>query len=329
MANKSEIIIYKAEDGSTEIDVRIEKDSVWLSQLQMAILFDQTKQNISLHIHNIFKENELNRNSVVKDYLTTAADGKQYKTNYYNLDVVISVGYRVRSKRGTEFRIWATKLLQQFLIKGYVLNEKRLKEQSQMQLKDLQRTVKLIQSIAVQQKLSSEEASGLLNVIADYTLALDVLDQFDHQQLKINYTERNNKFRIDYPQAKNAIDTLREKFNSTSIFGMEKDDSFKSSLNTIYQTFDKNELYPSVEEKAAHLLYFVIKNHSFVDGNKRIAAFLFVWFIERNGLLYRQDGNKRIADNALVALTLLIAVSKPEEMEVMVKVVVNLINKSN
>lgn len=329
MANKSEIIIYKAEDGSTEIDVRIEKDSVWLSQLQMAILFDQTKQNISLHIHNIFKENELNRNSVVKDYLTTAADGKQYKTNYYNLDVVISVGYRVRSKRGTEFRIWATKLLQQFLIKGYVLNEKRLKEQSQMQLKDLQRTVKLIQSIAVQQKLSSEEASGLLNVIADYTLALDVLDQFDHQQLKINYTERNNKFRIDYPQAKNAIDTLREKFNSTSIFGMEKDDSFKSSLNTIYQTFDKNELYPSVEEKAAHLLYFVIKNHSFVDGNKRIAAFLFVWFIERNGLLYRQDGNKRIADNALVALTLLIAASKPEEMEVMVKVVVNLINKSN
>ena len=170
----------------------------------MAILFDQTKQNISLHIHNIFKENELNRNSVVKDYLTTAADGKQYKTNYYNLDVVISVGYRVRSKRGTEFRIWATKLLQQFLIKGYVLNEKRLKEQSQMQLKDLQRTVKLIQSIAVQQKLSSEEASGLLNVIADYTLALDVLDQFDHQQLKINYTERNNKFRIDYPQAKNG-----------------------------------------------------------------------------------------------------------------------------
>ncbi|MBK7390144.1 MAG: virulence protein RhuM/Fic/DOC family protein [Bacteroidetes bacterium] len=329
MANKSEIIIYKAEDGSTEIDVRIEKDSVWLSQLQMAILFDQTKQNISLHIHNIFKENELNRNSVVKDYLTTAADGKQYKTNYYNLDVVISVGYRVRSKRGTEFRIWATKLLQQFLIKGYVLNEKRLKEQSQMQLKDLQRTVKLIQSIAVQQKLSSEEASGLLNVIADYTLALDVLDQFDHQQLKINYTERNNKFRIDYPQAKNAIDTLREKFHSTSLFGMEKDDSFKSSLNTIYQTFDKNELYPSVEEKAAHLLYFVIKNHSFVDGNKRIAAFLFVWFIERNGLLYRQDGNKRIADNALVALTLLIAASKPEEMEVMVKVVVNLINKSN
>ena len=329
MANKSEIIIYKAEDGSTEIDVRIEKDSVWLSQLQMAILFDQTKQNISLHIHNIFKENELDRNSVVKDYLTTAADGKQYKTNYYNLDVVISVGYRVKSKRGTEFRIWATKLLQQFLIKGYVLNEKRLKEQSQMQLKDLQRTVKLIQSIAVQQKLSSEEASGLLNVIADYTLALDVLDQFDHQQLKINSTERNNKFRIDYPQAKNAIDTLREKFNSTSIFGMEKDDSFKSSLNTIYQTFDKNELYPSVEEKAAHLLYFVIKNHSFVDGNKRIAAFLFVWFIERNGLLYRQDGNKRIADNALVALTLLIAASKPEEMEVMVKVVVNLINKSN
>ena len=145
----------------------------------------------------------------------------------------------------------------------------------------------------------------------------------------IQYTERNNKFRIDYPQAKNAIDTLREKFHSTSIFGMEKDDSFKSSLNTIYQTFDKNELYPSVEEKAAHLLYFVIKNHSFVDGNKRIAAFLFVWFIERNGLLYRQDGNKRIADNALVALTLLIAASKPEEMEVMVKVVVNLINKSN
>ncbi len=198
MENKSEIIIYQAEDGTTAIDVRIEQESVWLTQQQLALLFGQTKQNISLHISNVFKENELDKASVVKEYLTTAADNKQYKTQFYNLDVIISVGYRVKSKRGTQFRFWANSILKQYLIKGFSLNEKRLKEQSQKQLLELQRTVKFIQSVASQKVLTTEESSGLLNVIADYTLALDVLDQFDHEELQISGTERKQKFRIDY-----------------------------------------------------------------------------------------------------------------------------------
>ena len=329
MENKSEIVIYKATDGSTAINVQLKDETVWLTQAQMVLLFQQTKQNISLHINNIFKEKELDRNSVVKDSLTTAKDGKKYKTSFYNLDVIISVGYRVKSKRGTQFRIWANQVLKDYLVKGFALNEKRLKEQTKEKLLELQRTVKMIQTVVRQKKLSSEEATGLLNIISDYTLALDVLDKYDHELLKISGTEKKQKFRIDEAQAQKAIDTLRKKFKSSSLFGKEKDESFKSSLATIYQTFDKKELYPSVEEKAAHLLYFVVKNHSFVDGNKRIAAFLFVWFLERNSLLYRKDGSKRIADNALVALTLLIAESHTNEKDMMIKVIVNLINRNN
>ena len=329
MENKSEIIIYKAKDGSTAINVHLKDETVWLTQAQMVLLFQQTKQNISLHINNIFKEKELDRNSVVKDSLTTAKDGKKYKTSFYNLDVIISVGYRVKSKRGTQFRIWANQVLKDYLVKGFALNEKRLKERTKEKLLELQRTVKMIQTVVGQKKLSSDEATGLLNIISDYTLALDVLDKYDHELLKISGTEKKQKFRIDEAQAQKAIDTLRKKFKSSSLFGKEKDESFKSSLATIYQTFDKKELYPSVEEKAAHLLYFVVKNHSFVDGNKRIAAFLFVWFLERNSLLYRKDGSKRIADNALVALTLLIAESHSNEKDMMIKVIVNLINRNN
>ena len=332
MENKSEIVIYKGADGSTAIDVQLNQDSVWLNLNQMTTLFERDKSVISRHIRNVFEEKELSRNSTVAKLATVQKEGDrtiERSVEFFNLDVIISVGYRVKSKRGTQFRIWANGVLKEFLVKGYALNEKRLKEQSQQQLLELQRTVKFIQSVTKQKQLTTEEASGLLQVISDYTLALDVLDKFDHETLKISGTKRKQQFRIDYKIARNAVDTLREKFRSTSLFGREKDESFKSSLNTIYQTFDKKELYPSVEEKAAHLLYFIVKNHSFVDGNKRIAAFLFVWFMERNGLLYRKDGSKRIADNALVALTLLIASSKATEMELMVKVVVNLINKNN
>jgi prophage maintenance system killer protein len=332
MENKSEIIIYKTEEGNTVIDVQFKEETVWLNLMQISKLFERDKSVISRHISNVFKERELTRDSTVANFATVQKEGErtiERSVDYYNLDVIISVGYRVNSKRGTQFRIWANKILKEFLVRGYALNEKRLKEQSQQQLLELQRTVKFIHSVAVQKKLTTEEASGLLNVISDYTLALNVLDQFDHEQLKIEGTAKKHKFSIDYKLAINAVETLRSKFISSTLFGKEKDESFKSSLITIYQTFDKKELYPSVEEKAAHLLYFVIKNHSFVDGNKRIAAFLFVWFIERNGLLYRKDGSKRIADNALVALTLLIASSKSEEKELMVKVVVNLINKLN
>ena len=328
MENKSDILIYKTEDGQTSINVSLREETVWLTQSQMGILFQQTKQNISLHINNVFRENELMENSAVKESLTTASDGKKYKTKYYNLDVIISVGYRVKSKRGTQFRIWATQILKKHLLQGYTINEKQLKETT-AKLSELKSAVKLLGGVINSKQISSDEAKALVQVIADYTHALDVLDKYDHEALKISGTEKKERFRISHEKATQAIETLRKKFHSSSLFGREKDQSFQSSLNTIYQTFDKKDLYPSVEEKAAHLLYFVVKNHSFVDGNKRIAAFLLVWFMERNRMLYRKDGTKRLADNALVALTLLIAGSNPVEKNMMIKVIVNLINKSN
>ncbi|MBI2966211.1 MAG: virulence protein RhuM/Fic/DOC family protein [Bacteroidetes bacterium] len=328
MESKSEIVIYKSGNGQTSIDVRLEQETVWLTQEQISALFERERSVITKHINNIFKEKELDMKSVCANFAHTAEDGKTYQTQFYNLDVIISTGYRVKSKRGTQFRIWANRILKDYLVKGYSVNEKRLKDTT-AKLNELKSAVKLLGSVIHSKEITTDEAKGLITVIADFTFALDVLDKYDHEQLTISGTEKKEKFRIDYSWAVKAIDTLRKKFKSSSLFGKEKDESFKSSLNTIYQTFDKKELYPSVEEKAAHLLYFVVKNHSFVDGNKRIAAFLFVWFMERNGLLYRKDGTKRIADNALVALTLLIAQSKPEEKDMMIKVIVNLINNKN
>nr|WP_317196232.1 RhuM family protein [Niastella soli] len=247
---------------------------------------------------------------------------------YYNLDVIISVGYRVKSPRGTQFRIWANKVLKDYLVKGYTVNEQRLRDQAK-QLEELKQTVKLLGNVVGNHELSSEEATGLLKVVTDYTYALDVLDQYDHQVLEIHATTSAELYIITYDEAMLAIKGLRDKFGGSSLFGNEKDESFQGSLAAIYQTFDGHYVYPSIEEKAANLLYFVIKNHSFSDGNKRIAAFLFVWFMEKNNILYRVDGSKRIADNALVAITLMIAESKPEEKEMMTKVVVNLINLKN
>jgi prophage maintenance system killer protein len=323
-----EIVIYKASDGSTQLDVKLEEETVWLTQAQMVILFQTTKQNVSLHINNIFKEGELSKNLVVKESLTTAADGKTYKTKYYNLDVIISVGYRVKSKRGTQFRIWANSVLKEYLIKGYALNEKRLKEQTE-KIKEIEKTLEIFSNVVEHYQLDRDEFSGILKVVSDYTRALDLLDDYDHQRLKIDRTSKDEVFRIDYESAKKIIKKLKEKFGGSSLFGKEKDQSFKGTLGAIYQTFGKKELYPSIEEKAAHLLYFTIKNHSFVDGNKRIAAALFLWFLEMNNYLYGKNGRKRIADNALVALCLLIAESNPKEKEVITKVVVNLINKLN
>lgn len=328
MKNKSEVLIYQSPDGQTSIDVKLEDDTVWLNLNQISSLFERDKSVISRHISNIFKEGELERNSVVAKNATTGTDGKVYQVEYFNLDLIISVGYRVNSTRGTQFRIWANKILRDYLVKGYAVNEKRLQEQSR-QLEELKQTVKLLGNVVTSKDLSSDEASGLLKVITDYTYALDVLDQYDHQVLEIHDTTRKELFQVTYDEAIKAIKGLHEKFGGSSLFGNEKDESFRGSLAAIYQTFDGQNLYPSVEEKAAHLLYFVIKNHSFSDGNKRIAAFLFVWFLEKNGILYKADGSKRIADNALVALTLMIAESKPEEKDMMVKVVVNLINLKN
>ncbi len=324
----TQIIIYKTEDGQTSVDVKIENDNVWLTQSQMQELFGQTKQNISLHINNLFKEEELQKLSVVKESLTTANDGKKYKTNHYSLDVIISVGYRVKSKRGTQFRIWANKILKEYLVKGYSINEKKLKEQTN-QFNSLKQAVQLLGNVLNNKELNTDEATGLLKVVTDYSYALDILDKYDHQQLTIEGTDDQQLFVATYEEAMSAIKDLKDIFGGSSLFGNEKDDSFKGSIGVIYQSFSGVDFYPTIEEKAANLLYFVVKNHSFSDGNKRIAAYLFVWFLEKNRILYRQDGSKRIADNALVALTLMIAESKPDEKDMMVKVVVNLINHSN
>ena len=326
---ENKIVIYQTEDGQTQIDVRLENDTVWLTQGQMVDLFQTTKQNVSLHVRNVFKEGELDQSATVKDYLTVQKEGKREVTRnvkYYNLDVIISVGYRVKSKRGTAFRIWANRIIKDYLVKGYAVNERIRKEQ----IGELRQLMQVVGRAIKNQKLpDTTESQDLLDVVVDYTYALDTLDNYDYERLSIDKTTKEEPFHATYENAMEAINGLREKFGGSSLFGNEKDDSFKSSIGQIYQTFGGEELYPSVEEKAAMLLYLVTKNHSFSDGNKRIAATLFLWFLNNNGILYRQDGSKRIADNTLVALTLMIAESKTEEKDVMVKVVVNLINQRN
>lgn len=326
-----QIVIYETEDGETEIDVKLENETIWLTQSQIIELFQSSKSNISEHIKHIFQSNELDEKSTVRKFRTVQQEGKRQiarNLEYYNLDIIISIGYRVNSLRGTQFRIWANKILKDHLVKGYSINEVRLREQND-QLTSLKNAVTLLSNVIENKSLTSDEATGLLKVVTDYAYALDILDKYDHQELIIEGTTIEELFIIDYDEAKQAIYDLKEKFGGSSLFGNEKDESFKSSIAAIYQTFGGNDLYPSVEEKAANLLYFVVKNHSFSDGNKRIAAYLFVWFMEKNKILYKNDGSKRIADNALVALTLMIAESKSDEKDVMVKVMVNLININN
>jgi len=326
---KSQIVIYQTDDGRTQIDVRLESDTVWLTQAQMVELFQTTKQNVSLHVGNVFKEGELKQESTVKECLTVQKEGQREvarKVKYYNLDVIISVGYRVKSKRGTAFRIWARNVLKDYLVKGYAVNERMRKEQ----IGELRQLVGMLgRTIQNQPLLSNDETNALFDVVADYTYALDTLDDYDYQRITVKNTTQEERFHATYENAMETIHALRSKFGGSSLFGNEKDDSFKSSIGQIYQTFAGEELYPSVEEKAAMLLYLVTKNHSFSDGNKRIAATLFLWFLNNNGILYRADGSKRLSDNTLVALTLMIAESRTEEKDVMVKVVVNLISQNN
>ena len=325
----NQIIIYQTEDGQTQVDVRLENETVWLTQAQMAELFEKTPQNITMHIGNAYKEGELEKESTCKEYLQVQQEGKRKVSRmvkYYDLDVIISVGYRVNSKRGTAFRIWAGKVSKEYLVKGNAVNERMRKEQ----IGELRQLVGMLgRTIQNQPLLSNDETNALFEVVTDYTYALDTLDNYDYERLTINKTTKEEPFHATYENAMEAIDGLREKFGGSVLFGNEKDDSFKSSIGQIYQTFGGEELYPSVEEKAAMLLYLVTKNHSFSDGNKRIAATLFLWFLNNNHILYHPDGTKRIADSTLVALTLMIAESRTEEKDVMVKVVVNLINKNN
>ena len=321
------IEIYRSQDGSVQLNVKLENETVWLTQSQMAELFGRDRTVIARHINNCYKEGELDKNITCAKFAHMGKDQDQmYETAMYNLDVIISVGYRVKSVQGTRFRQWANSVLKQYLIKGYVINQ-QIKLDRYNELKDVVRL--MARAIGMQEKVTNDEYGGLFNVISDYVYALDTLDHYDYQSLSIQQTTKEEPFRATYDNAMEAINALKDKFGGSQWFANEKDDSFKSSIGQIYQTFGGEELYPSVEEKAAMLLYLVVKNHSFSDGNKRIAAMLFLWFLNNNHVLYDEDGHKRIADNTLVALTLMIAESRTEEKDVMVKVVVNLINKEN
>lgn len=321
-----DIVIYQAVDGQTELEVHLEGETVWLSQAQMAELFDRDRTVIGKHISNIYREKELDRDATCAKFAHMGNETDQlYETTLYSLDVIISVGYRVKSHRGTQFRMWANKVLKEYLIKGYAVNSNVQVEQ----LEELKRTIAIMRNVILEKSVSKSEALGLLRVISDFAYGLDTLDRYDYQQLEISDTTVEEIYRATYSSAKEALQTLKEKFGASELFGREKDESFRSTMGAIYQTFNGKDLYPSVEEKAANLLYLTVKNHSFSDGNKRIAAFLFLWFLEKNGILYREDGSRLLDNNTLVALTLMIAQSRTEEKDVMTKVVVNLINKKN
>lgn len=328
-----EIILYRTKDGRVALDVRLERETLWLSQKQMSALFDKDTDTIGLHIRNVFEDGELGEPATTEKCSVVQNEGGRPVRRpvlFYNLDVIISVGYRVKSQRGTQFRIWATQVLKDHILQGYTLNERRLQAQVS-RLKELQHAVDLMGRIISERTVTGVEADGLLKVISGYSLALRLLDQYDRQQLRLHATTEIGRFILTYDVAVSAIARMAQNIGpqANSLVGREKDGGLESAIGAIYQTFGGHDLYPSIEEKAAHLLYFVVKNHAFVDGNKRIGAFLFIWFLDANGLLYREDGAKRLADNALVALTLLIAESKPAEKETICKVVVNLINREN
>ena len=324
----NKIVIYQSKDGHTQLDVKLEGETVWLNRQQLAELFDRDVKTIGKHINNALKE-ELNDGiATVAKFATVQKEGTRQVTRnveYYNLDVIISVGYRVKSKRGVEFRRWANSVLKDYLIKGYAINQ-RIREKNYQQMvqlvRSMARTVKL-------EDLTTDVRNALLDVVVDYTYALDRLDDYDYQRLTIPESSTEEKFHATYEGAMKVLEELREKFGGNDLFANQKDDSFKSSIGQIYQTFGGQELYPTVEEKAAMLLYLITKNHSFSDGNKRIAATLFLWFMNENGILYDDMHNKLIDDATLVALTLLIAESRPEEKDTMVKVVVNLIGHTS
>lgn len=309
-ASTSSIILFESADGEVRLDVAVDagKDEIWLNRSQMSLLFDRDIKTIGKHIANALKEElEDSPKPVVAKFATTASDGKSYQVEYYNLDVIISVGYRVKSQRGVEFRRWATDVLRRYIVEGRAENEKRLAQ--------------LAQVISVMERLPQEiGAAQILEIVKSYAPALDLLDDYDHQRLA-RPDGSKGVYVLSYEECRDLIGSLRFAGES-DIFGVEKDDSFHSSIAAIHQSFGGQEIYPSVQEKAANLLYFVVKNHSFHDGNKRIAASLFLYFLDRNGLLY-EDGRKLIGDDALVATTIMIAESRPGEKEAMVSLVMN------
>lgn len=329
--SSGKVIFYADKGAKAGIEIQLEKETVWLTLNNLAELFSTTKQVISYHLNKIYKQSELDQKATVKEILTVQSEGGrriQRRLEYYNLDAVISVGYRINSKRATQFRIWATNILRRHLVDGYTINQKLLKAKEEKFLA-FQRAIKLIERVKASKPLEYREAMGLLDVIRDYSRAMGLLDDYDHNRIAVKGVRRGSGFHLTYELALRAVAQLQPGAGGSTLFGREKDKSFAGSVAAIYQTFSGKELYPSAEEKAAHLLYFVVKNHSFVDGNKRIAAALFLWFLEKNRLLYRADGSKRLADNALVALTLMIAESAPQDKDLIARLVVNLINKEN
>lgn len=319
------IELYKSSNGEAQIEVRFEKETVWLSLNQLSELFGRDKSVISRHLKNIYKEEELDYSSTVAKNATVQKEGKrtiEREIEFYNLDAIISVGYRVNSKQGTQFRIWATKRLKEYLIQGYSINQKRLTELNQL--------IQIIEKSEDSEFSQISESKGLLDILRNYTKSFILLNQFDSNSLELNYLNNNVTYEIEYEEAVTAITELKQqltdKKEATKLFGNQKDQSFSGILKSVTQTFGEEYLYPTIEEQAAHLLYFVIKNHPFSDGNKRIGAFLFIWFLEKNKHLLKQTGENKINDNALTALALLVAQSNPNEKELMIKLICNLIN---
>lgn len=325
--DKERIEIYKTKDNRVELRVALDKDTVWLNRHQLSLLFGRDIKTIGKHINNIFKEGELEKIRTVANFATVQNEGSREvkrEVEYYNLDVIISVGYRVKSIKGTQFRQWATQRLREYLVKGYAINQKRLEE--------LGKTVQLIAQSGKAETLHLQEAKGLIAILSHYTKSFVLLNQFDSQDLQPGTLDKNITYEIKYEEAKKAIiqlkKTLMERKEATNLFGKERDKSFHSSLKSIVQTFDGKYLYPSIEEQAAQLLYFVVKNHSFVDGNKRIGAFLFIWFLEKNKHRFKKSGELKINDNGLAAIALLVAQSKPEEREIILSLIVSFIAES-
>lgn len=329
--NKHEIIVF--EDGNVKIDVDISpsEDTVWLTQDQMAELFDVDRTRIVRHIGNIYTENELDKSSTSAENAQVQIEGDRKVTRRvrrFNLDMIISVGYRVKSKRGIIFRKWASNILKEYMYKGYAVDQQRLID-NEIHYKSFTSTVRMIANLVDRKQLSAEESTGLLKVISKYAYALETLDRYDQQTLTItNITKDDKQIKLEYEDAMKEIKKLPD-YGKSQWFGNEKDNSFHGALNAIYQTAFGEDLYPSVEEKAANLLYFVVKDHAFYDGNKRIAASVFLWFLDINDNLYKKDGTRIIEDNALVAMVLMIALSHPNEKDSIVKIIINLINQSN
>ncbi len=321
----NQVEIYKTSDG-IEIAILLENETVWVTQRQMAEIFDTTPQNITIHLKKVYKDGEVDVRSTCKEYLQVQSEGKrkvQRKQLFYNLDAILSVGYRVNSKRGTQFRQWATQRIKDYLVRGYAINQQRLEQLNQI--------VKVIKQSGTTDNLQLSEAKGLLEILGSYTRSFILLNQYDSNSLKTENLNSDITYEIKYEEAKNAIAELKkqliEKKEATDLFGHEKDHSFEGTLQSIVQSFDGQYLYHSIEEQASHLLYFIIKNHPFNDGNKRIGAFLFVWFLEKNKHRFKKSGELKINDNALAALALLVAQSNPTEKEVMVKLICNLIQE--